>query len=108
MNLRNFANNRGADDASTVRPLSSNPIVAPVSSESQSFSSAAPLTNSVGNQGGLNYFAANGTGYPLGSSSTSSEGFRAAQYKSNVNTVRSVVALSERFSQVLTERLVQM
>ena len=107
MNLRNFANNRGAEDAPTARPLSSNPVVAPVSPESQSLASAAPLTNSVGDQSGLNYFSASGTGYPLVSRSTNNDGSRAIQYQSSVNTVRDVVALSERFSQVLTERLVQ-
>ena len=107
LNLRIFANNRGADDATTTRLLSSNPSAAPVSLESQSLSSAAPLMNSVGDQGGLNYFAASGTGYPLVSRSTNSEGFRATQYQSSVHAVRDVVALSERFSQVLTERLVQ-
>ena len=107
LNLRNFANNRGAEDAPTARPLSSNPVVAPVSSEFQSLASAAPLTNSVGDQNGLNYFSANGTGYPLVSRSTNNDGSRAIQYQSSVNTVRDVVALSERFSQVLTDRLVQ-
>ena len=107
LNLRNFANNRGAEDAPTARPLSSNPVVAPVSPESQSLASAAPLTNSVGDQSGLNYFSASGTGYPLVSRSTNNDGSRAIQYQSSVNTVRDVVALSERFSQVLTERLVQ-
>ena len=107
LNLRIFANNRGADDATTARLLSSNPSVAPVSLESQSLSSAAPLMNWVGDQGGLNYFAASGTGYPLVSRSTNSEGSRATQYQSSVHAVRDVVALSERFSQVLTERLVQ-
>lgn len=107
LNLRNFANNRGADDAPTARALSSNPLVAPVLPESQSLPSAAPLTNSLGDQGGVNYFAASGTGYPLVSRSTNSEGSRATQYQSSVHTVRDVVALSERFSQVLTERLVQ-
>ena len=107
LNLRNFANNRGAEDAPTARPLSSNPVVAPVSPEAQSLASAAPLTNSVGDQSGLNYFSASGTGYPLVSRSTNNDGSRAIQYQSSVNTVRDVVALSERFSQVLTERLVQ-
>ena len=107
LNLRNFVNNRGAEDAPTARPLSSNPVVAPVSSEAQSLASAAPLTNSVGDQSGLNYFSASGTGYPLVSRSTNNDGSRAIQYQSSVNTVRDVVALSERFSQVLTERLVQ-
>ena len=107
LNLRNFANNRGAEDAPTARPLPSNPVVAPVSPESQSLASAAPLTNSVGDQNGLNYFSANGTGYPLVSRSTNNDGSRAIQYQSSVNTVRDVVALSERFSQVLTDRLVQ-
>ena len=107
LNLRNFANNRGAEDAPTARPLSSNPVVAPVSPEPQSLASAAPLTNSVGDQSGLNYFSASGTGYPLVSRSTNNDGSRAIQYQSSVNTVRDVVALSERFSQVLTERLVQ-
>jgi hypothetical protein len=107
LNLRNFANNRGAEDAPTARPLSSNPVVAPVSPEAQSLASAAPLTNSVGDQSGLNYFSASGTGYPLVSRSTNNDGSRAMQYQSSVNTVRDVVALSERFSQVLTERLVQ-
>ena len=107
LNLRNFANNRGAEDAPTARPLSSNPVVAPVSPESQSLASAAPLTNAVGDQSGLNYFSASGTGYPLVSRSTNNDGSRAIQYQSSVNTVRDVVALSERFSQVLTERLVQ-
>ena len=107
LNLRNFANNRGAEDAPTARPLPSNPVVAPVSPESQSLASAAPLTNSVGDQNGLNYFSANGTSYPLVSRSTNNDGSRAIQYQSSVNTVRDVVALSERFSQVLTDRLVQ-
>ena len=107
LNLRNFANNRAAEDAPTARPLSSNPIVAPVSSEPQSVALAAPLTNSVGDQSGLNYFSASGTGYPLVARSTNNDGSRAIQYQSSVNTVRDVVALSERFSQVLTERLVQ-
>lgn len=107
LNLRNFVNNRGAEDAPTARPLSSNPVVAPVSPEAQSLASAAPLTNSVGDQSGLNYFSASGTGYPLVSRSTNNDGSRAIQYQSSVNTVRDVVALSERFSQVLTERLVQ-
>jgi flagellar hook-length control protein FliK len=43
----------------------------------------------------------------LVSRSTNNDGSRAIQYQSSVNTVRDVVALSERFSQVLTERLVQ-
>ncbi|MAP03391.1 MAG: hypothetical protein CME48_00195 [Halieaceae bacterium] len=107
LNLRSFANNRGVEDAPTVRPLSSNPLVAPVSPESQSPASAAPLTNSVGDPSGLNYVSASGTGYPLVSRSTNNDGSRAMQYQSSVNTVRDVVALSERFSQVLTERLVQ-
>ena len=107
LNLRSFANNRGVEDAPTVRPLSSNPLVAPVSPESQSLASAAPLTNSVGDPSGLNYVSASGTGYPLVSRSTNNDGSRAMQYQSSVNTVRDVVALSERFSQVLTERLVQ-
>ena len=107
LNLRNFVNNRGAEDAPTARPLSSNPVVAPVSPEAQSLASATPLTNSVGDQSGLNYFSASGTGYPLVSRSTNNDGSRAIQYQSSVNTVRDVVALSERFSQVLTERLVQ-
>ena len=107
LNLRNFANNRGVEDAPTARPLSSNPVVAPVSPDAQSLASAAPLTNSVGDQSGLNYFSASGTGYPLVSRSTNNDGSRAIQYQSSVNTVRDVVALSERFSQVLTERLVQ-
>ena len=107
LNLRNFANNRAAEDAPSTRPLSSNPIVAPVSSEPQSVALAAPLTNSVGDQSGLNYFSASGTGYPLVARSTNNDGSRAIQYQSSVNTVRDVVALSERFSQVLTERLVQ-
>ena len=50
LNLRNFANNRGVEDAPTARPLSSNPVVAPVSPDAQSLASAAPLTNSVGEQ----------------------------------------------------------
>lgn len=107
LNLRNFASNRSADDAPTSRPLLSNPLVAPVPPESQSLPSAASLMNSVGDQGGLNYFAGSGAGYTLVSRSTNSEGSRATQYQSSAHTVRDVVALSERFSQVLTERLVQ-
>ena len=90
-----------------MRPLSSNPIVAPVSSESQSLSSAAPLTNSVGNQGGLNAFSAIGTGYPLVSSPQTMTVFVQPSINQGVNPMRDVVALSERFSQVLTDRLVQ-
>ena len=107
LNLRNFASNRSADDAPTSRPLLSNSLVAPVPPESQSLPSAAPLMNSAGDQGGLNYFAGSGAGYTLVSRSTNSEGSRATQYQSSAHTVRDVVALSERFSQVLTERLVQ-
>ena len=107
LNLRNFASNRSADDASTSRPLLSNSLVAPVPPESQSLPSAAPLMNSAGDQGGLNYFAGSGAGYTLVSRSTNSEGSRATQYQSSAHTVRDVGALSERFSQVLTERLVQ-
>ena len=107
MSLRSFADSRGAEDAPTARPLSGNSLVAPVSSDSQGLASAAPLTNSVGDQSGLNYVSAIGTGYPLVSRSTNNDGSRAIQYQSSVNPVRDVVALSERFSQVLTERLVQ-
>lgn len=107
LNLRNFAKNRGAEDAPTARPLSSNPSVAPVSLESQSPASAAPLMNSVGDQSGLNAFSASGTGYPLVSRTTNNDGFRATQYQPSGNPMRDVVALSERFSQVLTDRLVQ-
>ena len=105
--LRSFVDSRGAEDAPTARPLSGNSLVAPVSSDSQGLASAAPLTNSVGDQSGLNYVSAIGTGYPLVSRSTNNDGSRAIQYQSSVNPVRDVVALSERFSQVLTERLVQ-
>ena len=107
LNLRNFANNRGAEDAPTARPLSSNPSVAPISLESRSPASAAPLMNSVGDQSGLNAFSAGGAGYPLVSRTTNNDGFRATQYQPSVNPMRDVVALSERFSQVLTDRLVQ-
>ena len=107
LSLRSFADSRGAEDAPTARPLSGNSLVAPVSSDSQGLASAAPLTNSVGDQSGLNYVSAIGTGYPLVSRSTNNDGSRAIQYQSSVNPVRDVVALSERFSQVLTERLVQ-
>jgi|GEM_PF-3054955 len=107
LNLRNFANNRGADDALTARPLSIGPSAAPVSPESQGLPLAAPLTNSVGEQGGQNYLAANVTGYPSVSRSTNGEGFRTTQYQSGSNSVRDVVALSERFTRVFTERLVQ-
>ena len=107
LSLRSFADSRGAEDAPTARPLSGNSLVAPVSSDSQGLASAAPLTNSVGDQSGLNYVSAIGTGYPLVSRSTNNDGFRAIQYQSSVNPVRDVVALSERFSQVLSERLVQ-
>ena len=96
-----------AENAPTARPLSSNALVSPVLSDPQSLVSAAPLTNSVSDQSGLSYVSASGTGYPLVSRSTNNDGSRAIQYQSSVNPVRDVVALSERFSQVLTERLVQ-
>jgi len=107
LNLRNFANIRGADDASATRPLSSSPAVAPFSHESQSLTAATPLTNSVSYQHGLNYFAANGAGYPLVSRSTNSDGFRTTQYQPSLHAGRDAGALSERFTQALTERLVQ-
>ena len=107
LNLRNFANSRGADDAPAARPLSTSPAVAPVSHESQSLTSAAALTNSLSDQNGLNYFAANGTGYPLVSRSTNGDGFRTTQYQPSLHAGRDAGALRERFTQALTERLVQ-
>ena len=107
LNLRNFANNRGANEALTARPLPTSPSSAPVSLESQGLPLAAPLTNSISEQGGQNYFAANSTGYPSVSRSTNSEGFRTTQYQSSFHPARDVVALSERFTRAFTERLVQ-
>jgi flagellar hook-length control protein FliK len=63
--------------------------------------------NSVGDQGGLNFSAGSGAGYTLVSRSTNSDGSRATQYQSNAHSFRDVAALRERFSQVLTERLIQ-
>ena len=107
LNLRNFAHNLGKDDSTNARPLSSSLVMAPVSTESQSVSSTAPLTNSVGNQSSLNYFASTGVGDPLVSRSTNTEGSLKTQYQSSFQSVRDAVALNERFTQVLTERLVQ-
>ena len=107
LNLRNFVNIRGTDVSPTAQPLSGSPSVAPVSSESQKVSSLTPSSNALVDQASLNSFASNGTSNPLVSGSTNSEGFRANQYQSNFQPVRDAFAMSERFTKVLTERLVQ-
>ena len=107
LNLRNFVNIRGTDVSPTAQPLSGSPSVAPVSTESQKVSSLTPSSSALVDQASLNSFASNGTSNPLVSGSTNSEGFRANQYQSNFQPVRDAFAMSERFTQVLTERLVQ-
>ena len=107
LNLRNFVNIRGTEVSPTVQPLPGSPSVAPVSTESQNISSLTPSSNAVADQASLNSFASNGSSHSLVSRSTNSEGFRANQYQSNFQPVRDAFAMSERFTQALTERLVQ-